>query len=732
MKLGTKLITVISTVNLVSICILTVSALLFSRSQISTLVYGNVKTTAEKSATRLEAWIVTYLDDVRTIAQIMSHYDLIAPDERRPYFNSILQSETAENSSVLGAWANFEPNTLDGQDDRYVNTPGSDSTGRFLSYFSRVDGEVKISALVDYNNSGPAGDYYRISFTTGHEALLEPYYYNVGGVDTLITSLTAPIIFQGKTIGVVGIDLALPEIQSLVMEIKAFENGSAAVFSSKGTIIAHSSEPARVGRDLRETETDIAGKYIDGFYQAVISGKDYSFVNYLAQAKSRMIVHSTPFAPGSVDTPWTVAIGVPEKSVMQAVYRMTVVFIILGVVMLLAMSIVVFIFARSITTPLKNMQEKFTFIGAGDFTHQIEIAGKDELSDIGRSFNQTLENIKNLILVIQEKSSILSEVGVELSSNMNETASAINEITANTQSIKEQITTQAAIVASANTKVDEITGNIGKLNGHIEQQGASVSRSSSAIEQMLANIQSVTRTLVENAENVRNLLEAAAAGSAGLQEVSGDIQRIAHESEGLLEINAVMENIASQTNLLSMNAAIEAAHAGEAGKGFAVVAGEIRKLAENSSSQSKTISEVLKKITESIVKIQKSTGTVLSEFQTIDRGVQTVVQQEEHIRHAMVEQGEGSKQILETIAQLNDITRQVRTGAELMLADSEAVSHEGGNLQMQSQQILGGITEMSTGANEINVAVSRVNELSGKNQESIETLAVEVSRFKVA
>jgi len=206
-----------------------------------------------------------------------------------------------------------------------------------------------------------------------------------------------------------------------------------------------------------------------------------------------------------------------------------------------------------------------------------------------------------------------------------------------------------------------------RLNGQLETQSAAITESSAAIEEMVANTRSVNSTLSRNAQNVKELQEASAVGHSGLNEVATDIKEIARESESLLEINSVMQNIASQTNLLSMNAAIEAAHAGESGRGFAVVADEIRKLAESSSRQSKTIGGVLKKIKSSIDKITKSTDNVMNKFEAIDGGVKTVAEQEHGILNAMAEQSAGSTQIMQAIAQVNDITGQVKEDARKMV-----------------------------------------------------------------
>jgi len=336
-----------------------------------------------------------------------------------------------------------------------------------------------------------------------------------------------------------------------------------------------------------------------------------------------------------------------------------------------------------------------------------------------------------MIIVIKNEASKLSDIGSTLSGNMTETAAAVNQITANIQNIKGRVINQSASVTETNATMEQVINNINKLGGHVENQADIISKWSGFVQAMVNNINSVNQILIKNMENVQTLKEASEIGHNGLQDVATDVQEISRESEGLLEINAVMENIASQTNLLSMNAAIEAAHAGESGKGFAVVADEIRKLAESSSEQSKTIGNVLKKIKESMDKITKSTGNVLTRFEAIDTGVKTVSEQEEIIRQAMEEQAEESNQILQGTNNLNQITQQVKAGSEEMLEGSKEVMHESQNLEKVTQEITGGMNEMGSGADQMNAAVNNVNEISVRNREGINTLMQEVSRFKV-
>jgi methyl-accepting chemotaxis protein len=727
MKIGFKLILIMIVLNLAGIGFLGGMLLFRSRSNIMKLVDQNAVSIANDTGKQLQVFLETYLNTARAAAQMMTQYEGIVLEDRRDLISAMIKGLAQENPEVAGVWSVWEPNALDGLDARYANTDKSDSSGRFAQYWYYDSGKLFLEVLSDYTD-----DYYQIPLKSGNEAVLEPFYYTVSGKEVLLTTLAAPIKVNGRVVGVVGIDVSLEALQGQLMAIKPFGDGVTALFSQGGAIVAHF-DPSRVGKNMKDTEQDMAGAAFNGFIQAVRDGKSFAYTLYRPQFKDTMYVYLAPFDIGDTKARWSVAVGVSDKNVLAPVYSLIRISIIIAAVTIVIVIVAAVFFARSVSRPIIKTADMLKDIseGEGDLTRTIDIHSKDEIGDLAKYFNQTLEKIRCLVATIKKQSALLFDIGNELSSNMTETAAAVNEITANIQSIKGRVINQSASVTQTNSTMEQITVNIDRLNDHVERQTSSVAQSSSAIEEMLANIQSVTSTLIKNTDNVRELMGASEVGRTGLQEVATDIQEIARESEGLLEINAVMENIASQTNLLSMNAAIEAAHAGEAGKGFAVVADEIRKLAESSGEQSKTISTVLKKIKESIDKISRSTNTVLNRFEAIDGGVKTVADQEENIRNAMEEQGAGSKQILEAISQLNDITRQVKGGSEEMLDGSKEVIQESKNLEMATQEITGGMNEMATGADQINTAVSRVNELTGQNRENIDLLVREVSRFKI-
>ncbi|MDR1972211.1 MAG: methyl-accepting chemotaxis protein [Treponema sp.] len=662
-----------------------------------------------------------YLYTVTTLSQIVNGYESVELGVRRTRYTEMLQSIMESNPRFVGMYMVWQPGVIDDRAAELANTPGTDASGNFIPWYSRASGTLDLKAYTDWQNV--------LSQVKNIPTMGDPFVQNVAGKDSYLFNITVPIIPDGSTriVGLIGINIDLAASQTIIEDLKPYDTGRALLISNNGTVAAHY-DPSKRGTGVEAAVKGVVGQVgVDYIQEALRTGEPRMF------GSNGRICAIYPFNVGGATTPWAIMSSVDESTVLASVNALTQFTILMAVIALVVTAVIVYFIAVSIAKPIVNVSLTLKDIseGEGDLTKAINVKSKDEIGDLAHFFNQTLEKIKTLVVTIKQQAVALFDIGNELASNMTETAAAINEITSNIQSIKGRVINQSASVTETNATMEQITVNIDKLNGNVDKQTASVSKSSSAIEEMIANIQSVTSTLSKNAESVRDLIESSEVGRTGLQEVATDIQEIARESEGLLEINAVMENIASQTNLLSMNAAIEAAHAGEAGKGFAVVADEIRKLAESSGEQSKTISSVLKKIKDSIDKITKSTDNVLNKFEAIDTGVKVVSQQEENIRAAMEEQSVGSQQILEVIGQLNEITQMVKGGSDEMLEGSREVITEGKNLEMATQEITNGMNEMATGAEQINVAVTRVNEISGQNKENIDVLVKEVSRFKV-
>ncbi|MHB9296341.1 putative methyl-accepting chemotaxis protein [Pillotina sp. SPG140] len=718
MKIGIRLVSMISIFNILGIGLLASFTMSSSQREISRLAEDQAISLAEKGSEQVKNWFAEYMDMSRTLAQTMEGYKDIPVEERRAYFDFMLKQAVIAHPKLDAVWANWALNALDNMDVDYANTPGTDATGRYISQWTQGP---QVKAIRGF------GFDMVTQISAGKEFVLDPSVRPEGAIK-LATVVGVPVKDNGTVVGFAGSGIELSTIQTIADTIKPLGNGSTMVFSSGGIVIAHT-DPERLGKNMRETESDTFGESLDTIVNAVTTGKSVSFS--APSPQGIMQYYAVPFTIGQSPKPWTLVVGVSRNTIMAPVYRMLTINLIIGVLTMLLMSVGGIFIARSVSKPIAYTMSILTDVAHGDLTKQIVSSSKDELGDLARYLNWTIDKIKSLVFAIRAETDMLSQTGVELAAHATETAAAITEITANIQSIKARMRNQSSSVTQTTATMNRIVNHINTLGQLVDHQTSSVSKSSTSIEAMVANIHHVTQTLVKNVNNIISLSESSEVGRRGLQEVSADIQEIAHESEGLLEINAVMESIASQTNLLSMNAAIEAAHAGETGKGFAVVAGEIRKLAESSAAQSQTISIVLKKIKDSIDKITKSTEGVLLKFELIREGIETVTEQEKTVRAAMEEQGVGSKSILEAIGQLKEMTGQVKQRAGEMLEGSEEVIGESRSLEHLTEEITGGMNEIATGAEQINSSMEQVAGISTDNRERITALGTEVSKFKV-
>ena len=547
----------------------------------------------------------------------------------------------------------------------------------------------------------------------------------------LIQVISVPIYDNNhQIVGILSADIDGLWLSGQIKDIVVGQTGYCYILGFTGIAIAHKNSDAVKNRlnMVEKSKTDESLVSLGLFAQRAIDSDKSEVGTYIYNGVKNIASYTEMKSSG-----WTIVITAPYNEFMGTVNSLRTSMIGIGVVILVIALIIVYLIAGAMVKPVQTAVDVLKNIaqGEGDLTVRLPVTGNDEVTDLSEYFNETIVKIGTSIRQVGINSNTMEEIGNELASNMAETASAVHQISANIDGVKQQAMTQAASVTETAATIEEIVRTIKQLNTSIETQAASVAQSSSSVEQMVANIASIGQTLDKTDEVVKDLTAATGDGKATLVTSNSVTQKIAEESGSLMEASSVIQHIASQTNLLAMNAAIEAAHAGEAGKGFAVVADEIRKLAEESSMQGKTITTTLKTLSGEIETLSASSKTVEAKFNAIFTLAEQVKEMSARLTEAMDEQENGSKEVLTAIKSINTVTVEVQAGSEEMLKGSESVAGEMQKLDALTRIITDSMNEMASGAVQISNAIQEVSEITQKNKRSIENLAEEVGKFKV-